>query len=73
MRFDASNRLFLILIDSKDYEGSWKLRRNLDLLKPSIEKYLNGFTDKKTAGLQTTFMYSGKEYTCLADCVFVNK
>lgn len=73
MRFDASNRLFLILVDSTDYDGSWKLRRNLDLLKPTIEKYLVGFASKSIEELKTTFVYAGKEYSCLADCVFVSK
>lgn len=73
MRFDASNRLFLILDDSTDYDSSWKLRRNLDLLKPTIEKYLNRFSGKKIEELKTTFMYAGKKYSCLADCVFVSK
>jgi hypothetical protein len=73
MRFDASNRLFLILVDSADYDGSWKLRRNLDLLKPTIQQYLDAFAGKDLGGLQTSFMYSGKEYQCLADCIFVRK
>jgi hypothetical protein len=46
MRFDASNRLFLILVDSTDYDSSWKLRRNLDLLKPTINQYLDDFHSK---------------------------
>lgn len=73
MRFDASNRLFLILVDSADYDGSWKLRRNLDLLKPTINQYLDRFADKDIEGLRVDFMYAGKEYNCLADCVFVTK
>lgn len=73
MRFDASNRLFLILVDSTDYDSSWKLRRNLDLLKPTIGKYLDGFASKDIKELKTTFVYADKEYSCLADCVFVSK
>lgn len=73
MRFDASNRLFLILVDSKDYNGSWKLRRNLDLLKPTINHYLDNFAGKNVELLKITFNYAGKEYSCLADCVFVTK
>jgi hypothetical protein len=73
MRFDASNRLFLILVDSTDYDSSWKLRRNLDLLKPTIEKYLDGFANKNYEDLKTVFTYSGEKYSCLADCVFVSK
>ncbi len=73
LRFDAANRLFLILIDSSDYDGSWKLRRNLDLLKPTINQYLDGFADKRIEDLRVDFKYAGKEFNCLADCVFVMK
>jgi hypothetical protein len=69
MRFDAANRLFLILVDSSNYDDSWKLRRNLDLLKPAINNYLDNFSDQSNLKIQ--FSYAGKEYTCLADCIFV--
>ncbi|WP_225969242.1 hypothetical protein [Treponema pedis] len=36
MRFGSENRLFLVLIDTDDFSASWKLKRNLDLLKPAI-------------------------------------
>ncbi len=71
MRFDAANRLFLILVDSNNFDESWKLRRNLDLLKPAINKYLDEFSNRDTKDLQTKFSYGGKEYQCLSDCVFV--
>lgn len=73
MRFDASNRLFLILVDSTDYDSSWKLRRNLDLLKPTINHYLDDFTSKNIEDLRVNFRYATKEYNCLADCIFVTK
>jgi len=73
MRFDASNRLFLILVDSTDYDSSWKLRRNLDLLKPTINQYLDDFHSKNIEDLRVDFSYAGKDYNCLADCVFVKK
>lgn len=73
MRFDASNRLFLILVDSTDYDSSWKLRRNLDLLKPTINQYLDNFINKNIEDLQVKFRYASKEYSCLADCVFITK
>lgn len=73
MRFDASNRLFLILVDRTDYDSSWKLRRNLDLLKPTINQYLGDFDNKNIEDLKVSFKYAGKEYHCLADCVFVTK
>jgi hypothetical protein len=75
MRFDAANRLFLILVDTEDFDNSWKLKRNLDLLKPSIENYLNDFSSKKTEELKISFNYKGKEktFTALSDMIFVVK
>jgi hypothetical protein len=75
MRFGSENRLFLVLIDSDDFSGSWKLKRNLDLLKPTILQYLDGFKSKKIEDLQITFGYKGKpqSFTALTDVIFVVK
>jgi len=47
MRFDSSNRLFLVLVDRDDFDNSWKLKRNLDLLRPRIFSYLDTFSQKR--------------------------
>lgn len=75
LRFDASNRLFLILVDTEDFDESWKLKRNLDLLKPSIKNYLDRFAEKKIEELKITFNYKGKEqpFTALSDVIFILK
>jgi hypothetical protein len=75
MRFGSENRLFLVLVDTEDFNNSWKLKRNLDLLKPSILKYLDSFKNKKTENLKITFEYKGKSqiYTALADIIFIIK
>lgn len=38
-RFDASNRLFLVLVDESDFFGSWKLKRAKPLLDQEIHRY----------------------------------
>lgn len=75
MRFGSENRLFLVLVDSEDFNGSWKLKRNLDLLKPTIVSYLDKFSTKKTEDLQVTFNYKGKpqSFTALTDVIFAVK
>ncbi|MBX2893459.1 MAG: hypothetical protein KF734_21275 [Saprospiraceae bacterium] len=75
MRFGSENRLFLVLVDTEDFNNSWKLKRNLDLLKPTIQKYLDNFGNKKTEDLKVTFGYKGKPqtFTPLADIIFVVK
>jgi hypothetical protein len=75
MRFGSENRLFLILVDSDEFNNSWKLKRNLDLLKPTITQYLDNFKSKKIDDLKVTFRYKGKPqiFTALADVIFVVK
>ena len=75
MRFDSSNRLFLVLIDSDDFDNSWKLKRNLNLLTPSIMKYLDEFPEKNIDDLKVSFKYKNKSnvFNALADIIFVVK
>ena len=75
MRFGSENRLFLVLIDTDDLSNSWKLKRNLDLLTPTINNFLDNFGLKNIEDLLLTFMYSGKPqtFTSLTDIVFVIK
>ncbi len=75
MRFGSENRLFLVLVDSNDFDGSWKLKRNMDLLKPAINDYLDNFQSKILADLKISFRYRGKQqaFTALADVIFIIK
>ncbi len=75
LRFDASNRLFLILVDTEDFDNSWKLKRNLDLLTPNIKRYLNKFAEKNVEELKVIFNYKGKDqtFTALSDAIFILK
>lgn len=75
MRFGSENRLFLVLVDTNDFSSSWKLKRNLDLLKPAIQKYLDDFSKKKISDLKVTFTYKGKpnNFSALTDVLFVVK
>lgn len=75
MRFGSENRLFLVLVDTDDFTGSWKLKRNMDVLKPVIKNYLDNFANKKVADLKIAFKYKGKPqtFTALTDVIFVVK
>jgi len=68
MRFGSENRLFLVLVDTNDFNNSWKLKRNLTLLKPTILTYLDQFKNKKITDLKVTFDYKGKsqKFTALS-------
>ncbi|MDR0941811.1 MAG: hypothetical protein LBM68_06245 [Bacteroidales bacterium] len=75
MRFGSENRLFLVLVDIDDFNNSWKLKRNIDLLKPTIVSYLDNFKNKQITDLQVNFEFKGKPHTfsALADVIFVIK
>lgn len=75
MRFGSENRLFLVLVDTEDFTNSWKLKRNLDLLKPTIMSYLDDFKNKKIENLKVSFNFKGKPqtFTALTDVIFVVK
>src|SRR5207247_9862886 len=44
-RFDASNRLFLVLVDQRNYFDSWKLKRAKALIEEKIRGYLDNCGD----------------------------
>ena len=73
MRFDASNRLFLVLVDTEDFDNSWKLKRNFDLLTPVIQNYLDNFPKKKIEDLKINFRYKNQQFTVCSDIIFVIK
>jgi hypothetical protein len=75
MRFGSENRLFLVLVDTNDFNNSWKLKRNVDLLKPIIVSYLDNFRNKRINDLQISFEFKGKPhgFSTLTDVIFVIK
>ncbi len=73
-RFDAANRLFLVLIDKNNLEESWKMKRNLDLLKDTINGHLDKFNGEEAEKLKIEFDWmDGKKYLALSDIIFVVK
>lgn len=75
MRFGSENRLFLVLVDTDDFTNSWKLKGNIELLKPTILTYLDNFKTKKMEDLRIKFEFKGntKIFTALTDIIFVVK
>jgi hypothetical protein len=75
MRFGSENRLFLVLVDTNDFENSWRLKRNLDLLKPTVNSHLDNFKNKNLANLKISFEFKGKpqKFKTLTDIIFVVK
>ena len=73
-RFDAANRLFLILIDKENLEESWKMKRNTGLLRNKINFYLDHLDLKNKQKLKVKFNWlDGRQYSVLSDIVFITK
>jgi hypothetical protein len=77
-RFGSENRMFLVLVDTNDFANSWKLKRDLQLLKPTIFNYLDKFKYNPNNAQKLSVKYnfprnSTKEYMSLADVIFVVK
>jgi len=68
-RFDASNRLFLVLVDQTSPFDSWKLKRAKPLLMERIRVHLD--TVPRNPGREVQFEWEGRMYSALADVVFV--
>lgn len=70
-RFDAANRFFLVLVDRRNLEESWKLKRNRDLLSDGIDDYLDGNRNIDFNNLQVEFVWEGNVFHCHATCLFL--
>lgn len=70
-RFDASNRLFLILVDSDNFFDSWKLKRAKPLLSERIHSYLDRM--RTDPGIEIDFTWKDTSHTCVSDVIFVIK
>ncbi|MCJ7502245.1 MAG: hypothetical protein MUP80_04205, partial [Acidobacteriia bacterium] len=69
-RFDASNRLFLVLVNTQNYFASWKLKRAKDLLERDIGRYLDAVSGNHV-GRRIQFDWEGERHTATSDAVFV--
>lgn len=70
-RFDASNRLFLLLVDSNDFESSWKLKRNKKLLYSEIGKFLDSKSNLTPSQMKVKFNWKDEEYVTYSQIHFI--
>jgi hypothetical protein len=68
-RFDASNRLFLVLTDRDNFFDSWKLKRAKPLLVEKIHRHLN---DSRQTGHSLSFEWEGTRHLVTSDVIFVS-
>lgn len=73
MRFDAANRFYLVLVDSENIYDSWKLKRNVNLLKKEIKAKLSKFDKEKLNEITFRWSKDGKYYKCISELLFIIK
>ncbi|WP_204104779.1 MULTISPECIES: hypothetical protein [Spirulina sp. CCY15215] len=73
MRFDASNRFFLILVNNTNLSESWKIKRNIVFLREKINEHLETLVQDSDS-LTTRFHWSKNDtwYECKSDILFIN-
>lgn len=69
--FGAENRLFLVLVDTKDMKQSWKMKRAFTLIEPTVNDYLDSFNADSLKEINFTF--NQKNYTSLSNIIFITK
>ncbi|MBS1735369.1 MAG: hypothetical protein JSS98_02040 [Bacteroidetes bacterium] len=70
-RFDAANRLFIVLIDQNNLEESWKLKRNREILSQQINSFLNANRNVDFNQFHLNFNWEGNNYQSFATCLFI--
>jgi hypothetical protein len=68
-RFDASNRLFLVLVDRDNFFDSWKLKRAKSLLVDRIHAHLDSAGDYP--GHDVSFSWEDNTHRVTSDIIFV--
>jgi hypothetical protein len=67
-RFDASNRFFIVLVNTANFFEGWKLKRALPLLKKATSEYLD---TKKEIGKEISFDWEGVTYQVKGDILVI--
>lgn len=63
-RFGSDNRLFVVLLDAKNPERSWKLKRNFNLVFPKIDDFFN--KEKISSADEIVFSFAHKTYKAIS-------
>ncbi|MBU2494941.1 MAG: hypothetical protein KJ935_00330 [Candidatus Omnitrophica bacterium] len=69
-RFGSDNRLFVILIDTRNPEDSWKLKRDFGLVFTRIDKFFN--EERVSSADEIVFSFAKKTYTAAAKTLIIS-
>lgn len=70
-RFGADNRLFVVLLDTKNPEESWQLKRNFDLVFSRIDEFFD--KERVTSTDEVVFSFARKTYTAVSKILLVTR
>lgn len=70
-RFGSDNRLFAILLNTKNPEESWKLKRNFDLVFSKIDEFFN--KEKVSTADELIFSFGKKTYTAVSKVLLISQ
>lgn len=68
-RFGSDNRLFVILLDAKHPEESWKLKRDFSLVFSKIDRFFDH--EKVSPKDEIVFSYAKKTYTTVSKVLII--
>jgi len=69
-RFGSDNRLFVVLLDAKNPEKSWKLKRNFNLVFSKIDEFFN--KEKISTDDEVVFSFARKTYTAVSKMLLIS-
>ena len=69
-RFGSDNRLFIVLLDTKNPEESWKLKRDFDLVFSKIDEFFNEV--KVSSVDEVVFSFAKKTYTTVSKVLLIS-
>ena len=73
MRFDASNRFFLVLINDTNFTESWKIKRNIQFLRENIHRHLDEISStNESMDIEFYWAKSDQHFKCKSDIQFIN-
>jgi len=70
-RFGADNRLFVVLVDTKKPEDSWKLKRDFSTIFKEIDEFFN--LSSVTKSDEIIFSFKGRTYTTVTKVLLITK
>lgn len=68
-RFGADNRLFVVLLDTKNPQDSWELKRDFELVFSKIDEFFN--KEKVTTADELVFSFARKTYTAVSKVLLI--